>query len=577
LQLLSHSIGTTLALALALVAVSLTATQSLAYATSDQEFGHDHANGSGHGSSNPALWSRDVDISDPAVLDALIDDETTGRDALALTTDIPFDSPPPGVRQWNRESLGKLPSTGPWKSIYPLDASLTHGRYVRDAYTEVFTVQPSTRAKLTPDDQPRYVAPKGEMLAVADYRVDVPADTGWKYGQTVWNLTAREVTGTRLLVDGEVEARADGGRRIRFDYDLGDNVGIDHTLTVEANVSVTVGRYREWCASTDPEGACTVWRSTFENRTETVTVSDSIAVTEYYLDIMGFHARYPDGDLGLVVIKSDPWLGYSLPEGDVRGVWRFYSARAPGWETLVSETASGSSRSHSPVHPLRVVAYPIETGPTVSPADKVELLMVTGERSQPPTLPRTVNLDVLEKPYTESFSIATRLNTPDQGVSDMTAHGLVRGVRTNADPRLFEEVAIHRSNLSLSVLNTTATTATVRVSLRDAETGEPIETATREGHVVLAGEEVQTGRDGTLTTTIPRPSGAIGARYEPGEWWLYTTAYVADSDAVSVNGTTLTVVRSLYRAGVPVGLFLLAVFLIDRITGMAIWPPWRGL
>ncbi|WP_123539411.1 hypothetical protein [Halosimplex salinum] len=492
-------------------------------------------------------------------------------------TDIPFDSPPPGVRQWNRENVDEFPGFRQETSVHPPGASLTDKRYVRDAYVEIFTVQPSTRAKLSPDTQPRYVAPTGRLLGVSDYRVRLPEDSETETERTEWNLTAYDVTDTRLLVDGEVEARNNGSRRPQFEYDLGDNIGIDHTLTVKANITVTVGRLHERCVRTPPDDECSYWITSFENRTETVTVSDSIAVTEYYLDIMGLHARYPDGDLGLVIIKSDPWLGYSLPEGDVRGVWRFYSARDPNWDTLVTERESRSSTSHSPVHPLGVVAYPIKTGPTVSPADTVELQMVSGGQRQPPTLPGAVDLDVLEEPYTESFSIATRLNTPDQTLSDVTAHGLVRGVQTNADPRLFEEVAIHRSTLSLAVLNTTATTATVRVSLRDAKTGDPIRTATREGSVVLAGEEVQTGRDGTLTTTIQRPSGAISARYEPGEWWLSTTAYVGASDAASVDGTALSVVRSLYRAGVPVGLFLLAVFLIDRITGMAVWPPWRGL
>lgn len=577
MQLLSHSLGSALAIALALTAVGTTATQAMAEPSVGPVFGHGHTNGSIHGSSDPALWSGDVDSSDAAALEALTGNDTTAREALALRTDIPFDAPPRGVERWNRENVGAFPSFRRGTSVHPPSASLTDRRYVRDAYAEIFTVQPSTRARLSPDDQPRYVAPTGRLLAVSDYRIHVPEDSETETERTYWNLTGHDVTETRLLVDGEVEARSSGSRRPQFEYDLGDNIGTEHTLTVEVNISVTVGRLHERCVPTPPDNECSYWITSFENRTSAVTVRDSISVTEYYLDIMGLHARYPDGDLGLVVIKSDPWLGYSLPKADVRGVWRFYSARNPEWDTLVTERGSGSSRSHSPIHPLQVFAYPIETGPTVSPADRVELQMVTGGRRQPPALPRAVELDVLEEPYTESFSIGTRIDAPDRSVSDVTAHGLVRGVRTSADPRLFEEVAIHRSNLSLSVLNTTETTATVRVSLRDGETGEPIETATREGRIVLAGEDVQTTRDGTLTTTIPRPSGAVSARYEPGEWWLSTTAYVGDSDAVSVDGTALSVLGSLYRAGVPVGLFLLAFFLIDRITGMAIWPPWRGL
>ncbi|MEF8854980.1 MAG: exodeoxyribonuclease VII large subunit [Haloarculaceae archaeon] len=70
----------------------------------------------------------------------------------------------------------------------------------------------------------------------------------------------------------------------------------------------------------------------------------------------GYVARCSNGDLGLVVYKSDPWLGHSVPNGEVRGIWRFYSARDPRWDTLVRSTDDGSRRTHSPLHPLQVNA-----------------------------------------------------------------------------------------------------------------------------------------------------------------------------------------------------------------------------
>ncbi|MFC7195104.1 hypothetical protein ACFQL4_11260 [Halosimplex aquaticum] len=173
--------------------------------------------------------------------------------------------------------------------------------------------------------------------------------------------------------------------------------------------------------------------------------------------------------------------------------------------------------------------------------------------------------------------IAARFQTPNQTVSDLTAYRLVHGVKTETDPDAYDEIPIHRSNLTLDVLNRGATNATVRVTLTDAQTGDPIATEEREGYIVLAGEHVQTGSDGTLTKTIDRPAGAISARYEPRRWWLHSIGYVGDSDASSVQGTALMIVRWIYRAGVPVSLFLLAVFFIDRITGMPVWPPWREL
>ncbi|MFC7195103.1 hypothetical protein ACFQL4_11255 [Halosimplex aquaticum] len=96
-------------------------------------------------------------------------------------------------------------------------------------------------------------------------------------------------------------------------------------------------------------------------------------VTEYNLNVSGSYARFPNGDLGIFAFKHDPWLGYELPGGRINGIWRFYAARDPGWDNLVTATAEGVSVEHSPIHPLQVSAYPIKTGPTASPAETVTI------------------------------------------------------------------------------------------------------------------------------------------------------------------------------------------------------------
>ena len=556
---------------LLLATSAFVATQSVARPLDTSAFSPDDDH---HHGDNRSLWSRDRDTINRS---ALRNQTGSPTNSLAATTDIPFNRPPEAIEQHNREQLSKFPTTDDSSSVHPSGATLVDGRFIRDAYTEIFTFQPSTRARLTPDDQPQYVASQGELFATLDYRVTVPRDSMTTTDQVTWSLQSQKISELELLVDGRREAKQERTRTPQFDYDLTDNPGTNHTLTVSANISVELKRQHDHCTNLTSAGNCTAWASRTTNVTEAVTVRDSRTVSEYRLSVFGFYARYPDGDLGLAMLKSEPWLGYTLPEGHVNGVWRFYSARDPSWDRLVTSAATNTTTEHSPMHPLEVSAYPIKTGPTASPAETVSILEVNGKQRDPPTLPSTVNLDVLEASYRTSFSLMTRFETPNWSVSDVTAHGLVRGVKTDVDPRMFEEVPIHRSNLTLDVVNTTDRTATVRVSLRDVETGDPIETAASEGYVRLAGERVQTGRDGTVTTTIDRPAGAIDARFEPTEWWLRQTGYVGDSDTVSVQGTVLSVVTSIYRAGVPVGLFLLAVFLIDRITGLPIWPPWRGL
>jgi hypothetical protein len=243
----------------------------------------------------------------------------------------------------------------------------------------------------------------------------------------------------------------------------------------------------------------------------------------------------------------------------------------------VWSTKDGQTIEHSPLHPLQVNAYPIETGPTASPYRTVTILDVYGVETQPPTLPESVQLDALTEPYTASFGIATRTRTTDHDLEEVTAYGLVRGVEADATSAPFAEVAINRSELTLTVLNATDETVTVRVSLRDETTGAPINTDEREGYVVLQDQRVNTTGNGTVTATLPRPASGISARYEPGRWWYATPGYVGDSDVVYVRGTVLSVLSALYEMAVPVSLFLLGVFMIDRITGWRVWPPWRRL
>ena len=580
MQPLIRPLGTGLGVATLLVVSALVATQSVARPS---DTGVVAPNITDHHDGSRALWSRDRDTVNRS---ELRNRSGSAARSLAATTDIPFNKPPAAVATHNRNELSGFPTTGVDTSVYPRAATPTDGTVIRDAYVEIFTVQPSTTVRLTPDRQPRYVATQGQVLATLDYRVPVPADSDSKWETISWSLSDHTVEYTDLLVDGDREARHGGAHTQRFAYDLRGDRGGTHTLSVEANISASLTRTRRWCSDrtevnltikNTTRTVCTEWTTNTTTVNESLTVADSVEVTAYSLLAGGAYARYPNGDLGLLIAKTAPWLGYRLPEGRVNGVWRFYSARDPGWDRLVKATADGLNSSHSPVHPLGLSAYPIKTGPTVAPADTVSLLDVSGRQQRPPTLPETVNLDVLEQPYTASYRLATRFETSDARMADVTIAGLVRGTEWELDPQYFTEITIHRSNLTLTVLNTTERTATVRVTLRDAETGSPIRTTDTQGYVRLAGERIETDRDGTVTTTIDRPAGAITARFVPWDWWLRPTSYVGDSDSASVQGTVLTLVRHLYRAGVPVGLFLLAVFLIDRVTGMPVWPPWRGL
>lgn len=520
------------------------------------------------------LWSGDSDGATSG--ENLSSGGGTAMEELANGTDIPLDSPPRAVEQWNQGDHREFPDTNRSISIHPPDANLSSERFVKDAYAEVFAVQPSTRTRLSPSRQPLYAASNGTLRGTVDYRVSVPPDDTSGDRRVYWSLESHEISETRVLVDGDEENSARGNHIPALSYSLDGYAGQEHQLTLQANISVTLRKKVRVCTAHNNESDCTNWQTSTYFPVENVTVSDSIDVTTYDLAVSGFIARYPNGDLGLVVYKNQPWLGYKLPNGDVRGVWRFYSARDEDWDTLVYSSDSGERTAQSPLHPLQVNAYPIETGPTPSPRRNVTILDVYGISTQPPSLPPNVHLDILTESYTASYGIATRAKT-NKSLSTVKAWGLVRGVSAERSSTDFARIQINESNLTIAVLNKSESTVTVQIQLRDANTGNPINTAGRDGYIVLDDRRLNTTTNGTVTVTLNRPPGGISARYEPGLWWLNLPGYTGDSDTVLVQGSALAVVSTLFRLGVPVSLFLLAVFLIDRLTVQRIWPPWRKL
>jgi hypothetical protein len=524
------------------------------------------------------LWSLDTDEIEDASSNG------TGTDAasnvtetdsafehLGAGTDLPFDSPPRAVERWNRGDHAEFTAGNRETSVHPPDADLSSGVVLKDAYIEAFAIQPSTRARLSPGETPHYVAPDGEVLATVDYRLDAPA---FADATVEWETRIETV---RLLVDGRVESSTGGSHTPTLTYeDLAASPGEQRRLTLVAEITATPEVVSRACERTNRSCANTTDPDVSSER---LVVRDSVSVTVYDLSVSGFHARYPDGDTGLVLYKNQPWLGYRFPGGDVRGVWRFYTARDTEWDRLVASTDAGDRVISSPAVPLRTYAYPIETGPTPSPRETVRILRAYGTETEAPALPAQVRLDTLERPYNASFGIATRIEadaTPPFGLTDVRALGLVRGVTaTPSDPPV-RKVPIRSSNLTLTVRNRSEATVTISASLTDARTGAPIETRERPGALSIAGRSVETNESGVAGVTLPR-DGSVTARFEPGPWWESEPGYTASSDVIHTGGAVLRLLETLYRIAVPVSLFLGAVFLTDRITGWGVWPPWRRL
>ena len=526
------------------------------------------------------LWSNDTD-------EAVLVEDTSPDGAvrtLASGTDIPVNDPPAVVAQWNRGEHGEFPQTSSETSTAPSHATLEQGRFIRDAHVTLLSVQPSTVVHTSATERTHYVAPSGTVLGIVDYRVRTPSGSHSANRTVSHSITRTRVNQTRLLVDGDVVAGQTHTRTPRLAYSGVVANTEPTTLTLEATIDTVIRTTRRTCTEYNAtQRSCLVWDRQTRYRSESITVTDSVDVQPYQLAVSGYVGRYPDGDLGLVVYTSDPWGGYdrTASGGQVNGVWRFYTARDPSWDTLTQRTSDGTDRSHSPVHPLQVHAFPIEVGPTATPQPGVTILDTFGEDLTPPSLPRNVSLDVVEEPYTGSYGLATRWDSAESSSlaneDTIIAQGLVYGVETTRSLESFGRVPIHESNLTLSIQNRSDETVRLRLTLRNNDTGGPIDTRNRDGYLLVDGERLETNATGMATLTIPAESTGVSARYVPGQWWLDIPGYTGDSDSIYIRSPVLDLLSTFFVFAVPVSLFLLAVLLIDRITGWHLWPPWRTL
>ncbi|MFW5956621.1 MAG: hypothetical protein ACOCQY_04385 [Halorhabdus sp.] len=551
---------------LAVLALSTLAGAAIAHPPSDPDHGTNETR-------FPILWSGDKDGTVRTV-------EEGGRDAalrqLANGTDLPLNAPPRDVERWNAGDIDDFPETNRSVSIRPTHADTGGGRFIEDAHATLFAIQPSTRARLSSSDRPLYVGREGEVFGTADYRIRVPEDDTTGDRQVYWSVEEHRIDETRLVIDGETVATASGGHTPAFDFE--DLDPGSHRIAIEADVFVKLEKHvrteETECEYRENTTHCyTDVDHDYSYPTETITVQDDRSVVGYELSVSGERASFPDGSTGLALTADQPWLGHSLPNGNVTGTWRLYSARDPSWDTLVYNSTNDSTRRHSPLHPLQVNAFPLEMGASAS-QPTARVVGTDGERRDAPTLPEHVNLDVANGSYTGSETLVTRTSNVD---STLEVRGLVRGVSQTIQVSDLDRIPIHESNLSLSVVNESESRARVEIALTDESTGDPIATADRDGFIVIGDERMNTTSDGRARVTLEDPGVAISARYAPGDWWNDTPGYVRDSQTMTTSGPSLQVLATLFRFAVPVGLFLLAAYLIDRITTWRIWPPWRGL
>ncbi|WP_226023981.1 hypothetical protein [Halomicrobium salinisoli] len=485
------------------------------------------------------LWSRDADnfVSQEEYRQRYGTDRTAIHQ-VANGTDISFTQPPATAATWTRNDFADLAAGGPDASVHPPHATLEDGVFVDDAHATIFAVHPSTRGHLESGETPLYIAPNGTMRGFVDYRVRVPDGSSSGNRTTAWSLTDHEIETVRLQKDGETIAEQDGSHSPALDYQIDEDGSA--TLTLQAEISVRL----EKTTRIDLGNRTNVSTS---YRTETYTVSDSIDVEIYDLSAYSYYAAYPNGDSGVAIFQSQPWQGYTLTEGDnrsVRGVWRFYTARDTNWDTLVRSNQTDSTSIESDAIPVYVHAYPSRIGPRAEPVrGGPEIIDTWGSDRPTPTgtIGENVHVEVVNETYTTTYGVAVRSNTVDRDALHVA--GIVRGVNASiTDPAGGSERHLRNSNLSVEVVEQNESQATLKIRLRDNETGSPIaleaggrqypiSDSTRNGYITVADQRVETNESGVAVVTISEP-GIYTAQYHPGTWLGHEPAYVSDTETI---------------------------------------------
>jgi len=157
------------------------------------------------------------------------------------------------------------------------------------------------------------------------------------------------------------------------------------------------------------------------------------------------------------------------------------------------------------------------------------------------TIGENVNIEVVNQSYTTTYGVAVRaglsIGTP------LHVAGIVRGVNASiVEPDAGSERQLRRSNLTAEVLRQNQSQATLRIELRDNETGAPIILDDSQSLVSYWGNHPQRihhhrrppGRNQCVRVAIVTDDpGIYTARYHPGSWLGHNPAYVREDTATA--------------------------------------------
>ncbi|WP_134672243.1 hypothetical protein [Halorussus marinus] len=479
------------------------------------------------------LWSEDVDNGNLSADD--FDENVSSRaefaHRLARSTDIPFDQPPQATGDWNNGDFGDFSPGGRDSSIHPESASLEDGVYIKDAYVSIFATQPSTILHQG-NETTQYVSSDGQIRALSDYRVAVPQGDQNGSQRERWSIDQTSIESVELSADGRT-IDTGSGHQATLQY---TGLSGSPQLTVEANITVTLRHIMLDCPdwNSSISGCDGDWTRDVETLEASKTVSTLQKVVVNQLSgISGnrvqFEAR--ENRTGAVIHPSTEWSTITV-DGDVRARsnWWFYTAGRSGWQSMLTSTATNTSRAESSVRPVQVHAFPSQQAPYVptEPTDAgkrpLAIEETWGAELAGPSLPVNIDLESAD-PYVNADSIAVSSTTlHESAFRKVTVQGIVRGQSRTVS--LSEQQTVRETNLDLTVTEANATHAVVRAMVTENASNDAVTT----GRVTIGNQSTALNSSGIAVVTISNPSLIVHGQYQSAAWWRTDQPYAASED-----------------------------------------------
>lgn len=514
--------------------------------------------------------------------------------------------PTDDIDYFNTAALQRFDSP-PNQTRYPDGADLEDGRWLEDVYIDTPAFTSSTR--LYGDPSQDIIAPRFTAHTVTDYTYTEPSSevSGERpfRSRTLYDTVDHGVEEYRVYVDGQlIRERQTSQQTTSISASVHDDIidTIDNdslsngtTITVEADVYVDM-RVREQdeverCIGENCSRTRWVWETMSDDiETDEVTVNETTEVivqdqAETEDTIEATYYNHPDGH-AVVEVETHPyWSLIETEEAWIDGGYTLATDRNDNWDEIWTTDTNGSSdreRMIADSNFLTPFAYPTGQGgtPTIDSDAAINIVDVEVTEAStgqfPSYLTERSNIDQDTHGQVTGVTFETSSRAGHLGPDDtLVVHDLVGGTH---DVELERSMFLNRSNTTIIETEVTerenqTDTITTTVRLTDQETGDPIDTSTRDGNVSINGNTVNTNTTGYATTTLTgndTREGTVSVEYSPqtnppsnvggGE---NPTIYTTSSDFTLIRGWSAGVLDTLYT-GLP-------VYILITIYGFAFY------